>query len=96
MIQENAFENVVWKMAAILPRPQCVIIYTGVTRISHQIRTQALAALSIELCSIRQDVRQSPHFHVRNFLMTKYLANGKIMNPRRLQLRKCYTSTDKK
>ena len=23
-IQENAFENVVWKIAAILPRPQCV------------------------------------------------------------------------
>ena len=23
-IQENAFEDVVWKMAAILPRPQCV------------------------------------------------------------------------
>ena len=23
-IQENAFENVVWKMAAILSRPQCV------------------------------------------------------------------------
>ena len=23
-IQENPFENVVWKMAAILPRPQCV------------------------------------------------------------------------
>ena len=23
-IQENAFENVVWKMAAILARPQCV------------------------------------------------------------------------
>ena len=39
-IQENAFENVVWKMAAILSRPQCVnschmtwylclIIYSG-------------------------------------------------------------------
>ena len=23
-IQENAFENIVWKMASILPRPQCV------------------------------------------------------------------------
>ena len=23
-IQENAFENVTWKMAAILSRPQCV------------------------------------------------------------------------
>ena len=23
-IQENAFENVIWKMAAILSRPQCV------------------------------------------------------------------------
>ena len=23
-IQENAFQNVVWKMAAILSRPQCV------------------------------------------------------------------------
>ena len=23
-IQENAFEDAVWKMAAILPRPQCV------------------------------------------------------------------------
>ena len=23
-VQENAFENVVWKMAAILSRPQCV------------------------------------------------------------------------
>ena len=23
-IQENAFEDVVWKMAAILPRPECV------------------------------------------------------------------------
>ena len=23
-LQENAFENVVWKMAAILSRPQCV------------------------------------------------------------------------
>ena len=24
VIQENAFENVVWKMAAVLSRPQCV------------------------------------------------------------------------
>ena len=24
LTQENAFENVVWKMAAILSRPQCV------------------------------------------------------------------------
>ena len=24
-IQENAFQNVVWKMTAILPRPQCVV-----------------------------------------------------------------------
>ena len=24
LIRENAFENVVWKMVAILPRPQCV------------------------------------------------------------------------
>ena len=35
-IQENAYENVVWKMAAILSRPQCVkrhmiaySLYTG-------------------------------------------------------------------
>ena len=26
-IQENAFENVVWKMAAIMSRPQCVKAY---------------------------------------------------------------------
>ena len=26
-IQENAFENVVWKMAVISSRPQCVKIY---------------------------------------------------------------------
>ena len=24
LFQENAFENVIWKMAAILSRPQCV------------------------------------------------------------------------
>ena len=28
-IQENAFENVVWKMSAILSRPQCVDTYTN-------------------------------------------------------------------
>ena len=28
-IQENAFENVVWKMATILSRPQCVKIFDG-------------------------------------------------------------------
>ena len=27
-IQENAFENVVWRMAAILSRPQCVKIWS--------------------------------------------------------------------
>ena len=27
LIQENAYENVVWKMAAILSRPRCVKIY---------------------------------------------------------------------
>ena len=26
-VQENAFENVVWKMAAILSRPKCVNIH---------------------------------------------------------------------
>ena len=30
-IQENAFESVVWEMAAILSRPQCVNIYNLVT-----------------------------------------------------------------
>ena len=35
-IQENAFENVVWKMAAILSRPQCVkwLHYKGFTKFS--------------------------------------------------------------
>ena len=29
LIQENAFENVVWDIVAILTRPQCVNIWDG-------------------------------------------------------------------
>ena len=34
-IQENAFENVVWKMAAILSRPQCVNFGAGNRLLRH-------------------------------------------------------------
>ena len=30
IIQENAFENVVWKMAAIMSRPQCVKVHVEI------------------------------------------------------------------
>ena len=33
-IQENAFSYVVWKMAAILSRPQCLIIFRGLPYIA--------------------------------------------------------------
>ena len=42
-IKENAFENVVWKMAAILSRPQCVKV---------SFRCQAIAWTNVDLLSI--------------------------------------------
>ena len=35
LLQENAFENVVWKMAAILSRPQCVKTYNDLAGKEH-------------------------------------------------------------
>ena len=47
-IQENAFENVVWKMSAILSRPQCV----------DQVRTAADCNIHslVQVCRILQVV----------------------------------------
>ena len=52
-IQENALENVVWKLVAIVSRPQCVD-----TAASTQDQTMLLAiiykAMNIQLCKIQQ------------------------------------------
>ena len=40
-IQENAFENVVWKMAAILSRPQCVKLKHGPVSLTYFILSRS-------------------------------------------------------
>ena len=48
-IQENAFENVVWKMAAILSRPQCVNIYQFVIALISGIIINFIPILGLHL-----------------------------------------------
>ena len=67
-IKENAFENVVWKMAAILSRPQCVTFGQSATCLNQQDHWKCVVHAGLSYHNIWTNIRCINHIKVWKFL----------------------------